>query len=456
MSDCNLQQVILKNILNNESYMRKVAAYIKKDYFEGVHKFVFGVISSYIRKYNKLPNQQELKVEIDEVENCSEEMYSDSLNLIPSLYIDSKENEKWLIDRTESWCRERAIHNAILTSFDVITGREKKVTAESLPDLLSKALAVSFDSHIGHDYFENSSERFEKYHNKEEKIPFDIDVLNEITKGGLEKKTLTVFMAGTGVGKSLIMCHLASQYLMMGKNVLYITMEMSEDKIAERIDANILDIPIDQLQTLPKNIFDNRLDSIIQKTKGKLIIKEYPTAQAHTGHFRALLNELKLKKDFVPDILFVDYINICASSRIRSLGGSVGSYNLIKAIAEELRGLAVEFELPLITATQTTRYGSVNDDPDLTDTSESFGLPATADLFLAVISNEELNAMCAYLCKQLKNRYANMFNKQRFMVGVDKSKMKLHDMEQDNSPKEEIPVYESNSKSKVRTSGLIV
>ena len=351
------------------------------------------------------------------------------MEILPNIFVKETADEQWLEDTTEKWCQDRAIHNAIMESISIIDGKHKNLTKNALPDLLSKALAVSFDTNIGHDYIENVNERFQFYHEDEERIPFDIEYFNDITKGGLPNKTLNIALAGTGVGKSLFMCHCAGNVLVQGKNVLYITMEMAEERIAERIDANLLNIPLDQLQHITQDSLVKKVGTLAAKTNGKLIIKEYPTGSAHTGHFRALLNELKLKKNFVPDMIFIDYLNICASSRMKGMGGSINSYTYIKAIAEELRGLAVEFDVPIFSATQTTRSGYSSSDPGLEDTSESFGLPATADLMFALVSSEELEALGQIMVKQLKNRYNDPNFKKRFAVGIDKSRMKLYDID---------------------------
>ena len=346
----------------------------------------------------------------------------------------TKDNEvdtEWLVDETERWCQDRAIHLAIMESINIIEGKHNSLKKDALPKLLSDALGVTFDSSVGHDYINDAEKRFDFYHMVEDRIPFDLEYFNSITKGGLPRKTLNIALAGTGVGKSLFMCHVAANALTQGRNVLYITMEMAEERIAERIDANLMNLPIDQLETLPKEMFDNKITKIAQKNIGKLIIKEYPTGAAHTGHFRALLNELKLKKNFMPDMIFIDYLNICSSSRMKGLGGSINTYSLIKSIAEEIRGLAVEFNVPIISATQTTRSGFGNSDVGLEDTSESFGLPATADFMFALVSTEELEKLGQIMVKQLKNRYNDPTSNKRFVIGVDRSRMKLYDVEDD-------------------------
>ena len=430
----NVEQVILRNVLTNESYMRKVLPFIKPEYFQGVYNQLFKEAGKFVAKYNKLPNLDAFKIEIDNSDKFNDDQYQAAMEILPNIFVQETSDEKWLEDTTEKWCQDRAIHNAIMESISIIDGKHKSLTKNALPDLLSKALAVSFDTNIGHDYIENVNERYEFYHEDEERIPFDIDFFNQITKGGLPNKTLNIALAGTGVGKSLFMCHCAGNVLVQGKNVLYITMEMAEERIAERIDANLLNIPLDQLQNITKDMLTSKVDEIASRTNGKLIIKEYPTGSAHTGHFRALLNELKLKKNFIPDMIFIDYLNICASSRMKGMGGAINSYTYIKAIAEELRGLAVEFDVPIVSATQTTRSGYSSSDPGLEDTSESFGLPATADLMFALVSSEELEALGQIMVKQLKNRYNDPNHKKRFAVGIDRSRMRLFDIDnpQDN------------------------
>ena len=409
--------------------MRKVLPFIKPEYFQGVYNQLFKEAGKFVAKYNKLPNLDAFKIEIDNSDKFNDDQYLAAMEILPNIFVKETADEQWLEDTTEKWCQDRAIHNAIMESISIIDGKHKNLTKNALPDLLSKALAVSFDTNIGHDYIENVNERFQFYHEDEERIPFDLEYFNKITKGGLPNKTLNIALAGTGVGKSLFMCHCAGNVLVQGKNVLYITMEMAEERIAERIDANLLDIPLDQLQHITQDSLVKKVDSIAAKTNGKLIIKEYPTGSAHTGHFRALLNELKLKKNFVPDMIFIDYLNICASSRMKGMGGSINSYTYIKAIAEELRGLAVEFNVPIFSATQTTRSGYSSSDPGLEDTSESFGLPATADLMFALVSSEELEALGQIMVKQLKNRYNDPGSNKRFAVGIDKSRMKLYDID---------------------------
>lgn len=420
---------ILNHLLNNEEFCRRVIPYLEKTYFEGEHKVVFDLIVQFVAKNNKLPTSKVLELELSKV-SAPDNVLTNAATLIREIQRRSDIDTDYLISESEKWCRERAVYNAIMDSIQIIDGKDNERTEGSIPDILSKALGVSFDQAIGHDYIDNSTDRFDFYNTEEQRIPFDLDYFNKITKGGLPNKTLNIALAGTGVGKSLFMCHCAANALEQGKNVLYITMEMAEERIAERIDANLMDLPIQQLETLPKNVFNSKIEKIAKGAIGKLIIKEYPTGAAHTGHFRALLNELKLKKNFRPDIIYVDYLNICASSRMRGLGGSINSYSYVKAIAEELRGLAVEFNVPVVSATQTTRSGYSNTDVGLEDTSESFGLPATADLMFALISTEELDDLGQMLVKQLKNRYNDPTKYKRFVIGVDRSRIKLYDVEE--------------------------
>ena len=445
----NIEQTILRNLLTDEKYMRKVLPFIKPDYFQGVYRTLFKETGKYVAKYNKLPTSETLIIELQESSNISNEQFQMSVDIIPQLFTNEEIDHDWLLDSTEKWCQDRAIHNAIMESISIIDGKHDKLTKGALPDLLSKALGVAFDTNVGHDYVENAEERYEFYHTEEDRIPFDLEFFNKITKGGFPNKTLNIALAGTGVGKSLFMCHVAASALVDGKNVLYITMEMAEERIAERIDANLLNIPIDQLETMPKDMFTTKVADLARKTTGKLIVKEYPTGSAHSGHFRGLLNELKLKRRFEPDIIFVDYLNICASSRMKAMGGSINSYTYIKAIAEELRGLAVEFELPIFSATQTTRSGYSNTDIGLEDTSESFGLPATADLMFALISTEELEREGQMMVKQLKNRYNDPTKNKRFVIGVDRSKMRLFDVdENDQTLTDDTPVFDNTDTGK--------
>ena len=379
-------------------------------------------------KYNARPSKEALGIEVEARNNLSETDIQ-NIRTILTTFDDVTGTDEWMQDTTEKWCKKQAIYNALMESVGIANGDSKQKTEDAIPSILSSALAVSFDSNVGHDYIEDASERFDFYTRKEDKIPFDIDLLNKITKGGLTNKSLNIALAGTGVGKSLFMCHVAAASLMQGKNVLYITAEMAEEKIAERIDANLLNVNIQDISNLSKKMFEDKVTKVAKKVQGSLIIKEYPTAQAHSGHFKALLNELQLKKNFRPDIIFIDYLNICASSRIKA-GANANSYTLVKSIAEELRGLAVEFNLPIVSATQTTRSGYGNSDVDITDTSESFGLPATADLMVALISTEELEGLGQIMVKQLKNRYNDPTIHKRFVVGIDRAKMRLYDCEQ--------------------------
>ena len=398
----DLEQTILRNILTNESYMRKVIPFVKKEYFEGVYQILFSEVTKFVGKYNKLPSLDAFKIEIDQSERFNEQTYTHAIDILPNIFEKKEENKQWLLDTTEKWCQDRAVYLAIMESISIIDGKHQTLSKNSLPDILQDALSVTFDTNVGHDYLVNVDERYAFYHAQEERIPFDLEYFNSITKGGLPNKTLNIALAGTGVGKSLFMCHVAASALAQGRNVLYITMEMAEERIAERIDANLLNVPIDQLENMSQTMFTSRVRKIADSTNGKLIIKEYPTGQAHSSHFRALLTELRLKKKFVPEIIFIDYLNICASSRMKSMGGAINSYTYIKAIAEELRGLAVEFNVPIVSATQTTRSGFGNSDPGLEDTSESFGLPATADLMFALISNDELTNLGQIMVKAVE------------------------------------------------------
>jgi replicative DNA helicase len=425
--------------------MRRVLPFIKPEYFEGVYQQLFREVAQFVAKYNKLPTAESFKIELDESTKFNDEQYRHAVEIIPEIFRVEEVDETWLYNRTEKWCQDRALFNAVMESITIIDGKHQKLTKDALPDLLTKALSVTFDTNIGHDYLENVEERYEFYHAQEEKTAFDIDLFNQITKGGLSNKSLTICLAGTGVGKSLFMCHVAASALNLGKNVLYITMEMSEERIAERIDANLLDVPIDQIEHMSKEMFSSAVNRLKTKTNGKLIVKEYPTGSANANHFRALLNELKLKKGFEPDIIMIDYLNICASARMK-MGGSVNSYAYIKAIAEELRGLAVEFDLPIVSATQTTRTGFNSSDPGLEDTSESFGLPATADLMFALVSTEELEQQGQLMVKQLKNRYNDPNKNKRFLIGIDRSKMRLYDVDDTNQNLvNDTPVFDNSN-----------
>jgi len=424
----NIEELIINNLLFQEEYSRKVLPFIKREYFStNSLGILFEEVQSYIEKYNKVISPEILSIEVENRSDLNEDQYKEASSVIGSLSGDKSELQ-WILDSTERWCQERAIYLALMESIKIADGQDAKREKGAIPQILSEALGVSFDTHIGHDYISDSDERFASYHKVEKKIPFDLDFFNKITKGGLPNKTLNIALAGTGVGKSLFMCHCAAATLLQGKNVLYITLEMAEEKIAERIDANLLNVKIQELGNLPKPMFDKKIDSLGKKTQGKLIIKEYPTASAHVGHFSSLLSDLALKRDFRPDIIFVDYLNICASSRYK--GSLVNSYTYVKAIAEELRGMAVEHDVPVVSATQTTRAGYGSSDVDITDTSESFGLPATADLMFALISTEELEGMNQIMVKQLKNRYNDLSVNKRFCVGIDRAKMRLYDVEQ--------------------------
>ena len=431
MTKLNLEQTILSNLISSSDYTRKVIPYIKEEYFQdSTEKVVFKTISMYVDRYKSPPEDKEIiKLDLQKA-TLNEEQYKVAKEYVDNLSSDiSEEQFDWLVDETEKWCKDKAIYNAILSGIHIIDGKSKDQTADAIPSILIDALSVSFDTHIGHDYMEQYEERYDYYHEVEEKVPFDLEFFNKITKGGLPNKTLNICLAGTGVGKSLFMCHVAAASLMMGKNVLYITLEMAEKKIAERIDANLMNISLTDLHDLPRRMFESRIEKIQKKTQGKLIIKEYPTASAHCGHFRSLHNELLLKKSFKPNIIFVDYINICASQRFK-YGSNVNSYTYIKGIAEEMRGLAVELNVPFVSATQTTRQGFTSTDIGLEDTSESFGLPATADLMFALISTEELEGLNQMLVKQLKNRYNDPTVNKRFIIGVERAKMKLYDVSQ--------------------------
>ena len=447
-----IETTILRNLVFNEEYSRKVIPFIQPDYFEQKsEKIIFQEITHFIVKYGSAITVEALNIEIENRTDLNEGEIKETRDICNTL-TDTPADQSWLEDTTEKWCRDRAIYLALMESIHIADGNDEKKNRDAIPTILSDALAVSFDNHIGHDYLQDYEERYQSYHRKESRIQFDLEYFNKITKGGLPNKTLNIALAGTGVGKSLFMCHLASSVLLEGKNVLYITLEMAEEKIAERIDANLLNVPIQDITDLPKPMFESKVNNISKKTQGTLIIKEYPTASAHSGHFKALLNELSLKKSFKPDIIFIDYLNICASSRYRQ-NTSVNSYSYIKAIAEELRGLAVESNLPIVSATQTTRSGYGSSDVDLTDTSESFGLPATADLMFALISTEELEALNQIMIKQLKNRYNDPTMFKRFVVGIDRAKMRLYDVEQkaqddivDNGKEEEYDPEEKKPK----------
>ena len=447
----NITLTILENLIANENYARKVLPFLKEEYFQYRNqRVVFNEINSFALKYSKLPTKTSLEVELDNRKDLSEQQYKDITNIISNFTEDSVDSE-WLTDTTEKFCKDRAIYNAVVDGISIIEGRDSSRKPDALPSLLTDALSVSFDNRVGHDYIEDASDRFDYLHRKEERIPFDLEYFNKITKGGLPQKTLNIALAGTGVGKSLFMCHMAANCINQGRNVLYITLEMAEERIAERIDANLMNVSMESLQDLPKPMYDDKIEKIMQKVKGKLIIKEYPTASAHTNHFRSLLQELSIKKSFKPEIIFIDYLNICASSRFKG-GSNINSYTLIKSIAEELRGLAVENNVPIVSATQTTRGGYVSTDIGLEDTSESFGLPATADFMFALISTEEMEELQQITVKQLKNRYNDPTVNKRFVLGIDRSKMKLYDVELnaqtdlvDSGQEDEIPALDKSN-----------
>jgi len=446
-----IEKTALSNLISNERYARKVLPFIKKNYFDiKEEEVVFDEITKFVDKYNKLPTKTAMVIELDGRKDLSEVEHKKVVELIQSLNSTDVDFD-WLVDTTEKFCKDKAIYNAIVDGIKIIDGKDGKRTADAIPEILTEALGVSFDSSVGHDYLADSESRFDYYHKIEEKIPFDLDFFNKITKGGLPPKTLNIALAGTGVGKSLFMCHVAANCLSQGKNVLYITLEMAEERIAERIDANLMNISMEDLHDLPKKMFQDKIARITKKTSGKLIVKEYPTASAHSSHFRGLIKELAIKKSFKPDIVFIDYLNICASSRLKG-SQNVNSYTYIKAIAEELRGLAVETNVPFMSATQTTRTGFVSSDVGLEDTSESFGLPATADFMFALISNEELDGLNQILVKQLKNRYNDPTSNKRFVVGIDRAKMKLYDVENNaqkelvnNGQEKDIPSFDRTS-----------
>ena len=422
-----IETTILRNLLCNEQFYRKVVPFVKPDYFNEIHeRVIYEEVWNFASTYELVPTKEVLTINLESRKDLNEEVYQNAVKTIAELS-DATVEHQWLLDTTEKWCKDRAIYLALLESIKVADGGNPKISKDAIPAILQEALAVSFDEHVGHDYIENSVERYEFYHREEDKIPFHLEYFNKITKGGLPNKTLNVALAGTGVGKSLFMCDLAAHCLSMGRNVLYITLEMAEEKIAERIDANLFNVNIKDLVDLPETIFQSRINELKRKTQGRLIIKEYPTASAHVGHFKSLLNELQLKKTFKPDIVFIDYLNICASARYK--GAIVNSYTYVKAIAEELRGLAVEHNVPLVSATQTTRSGFGNSDVDLTDTSESFGLPATADFMFALIATEDLEKDGKIMVKQLKNRYNDPTMYKRFLVGVDRARMKLYNVD---------------------------
>jgi KaiC/GvpD/RAD55 family RecA-like ATPase len=426
----SFEKVLFSHLIHNEDFSRKVIPFLKEEYFhDHVDKTVFNIIDSYVKTYNKFPSKEAIVIDLSNSSNISEETYKSAKSVINSLERDENSDLEWLLDKTEQFCQEKAVYNAIMSSIQIIDDKSGKLSKGSIPSILSDALAVSFDTNIGHDFIDDASARYDFYHRKEERIPFGLEYLDKITKGGLPKKTLSVAMSTTGGGKSLFMCHCAATNLAMGRNVLYITMEMAEERIAERIDANLLDTPIDELELLPKDSYQRKIDKVKSKTIGKLIIKEYPTGAAGSANFRHLLNELKLKKNFIPEIIYVDYLNICASSRLKN-GSNINSYTYVKAIVEELRGLAIETNTVLITATQSVRSSHSSSDVELSDTSESWGVPQTADFFIAIINNEELQSLNQVMIKQLKNRFSDLTDNRRFVLGIDKTKMRLYDVEQ--------------------------
>jgi replicative DNA helicase len=446
-----IETIILSKMFSDEDYTRKIIPFLRDEYFhDSAERKLFSYMNAFINKYNSLPTIEAIEIAAQNDTSVNENDFKNLNEKLTQMDSDLEVNAKWLLEETEKFCKDKAVYNAIMKSIQIIDGGDKEHSQDGIPSILQEALGICFDNNVGHDYLDNSESRFDFYHRVENKMPFDLEMFNKITGGGLPNKTLNIALAGTGVGKSLFMCHMASGALAQGKNVLYITMEMSEEKIAERIDANMMNVNIGELKDLSRSMFDTRIDKIRNKTEGKLIIKEYPTASAHVGHFKALLNELMLKRNFAPDIVFVDYLNICASSRFKP-GAGVNSYTYVKAIAEELRGFAVEFDLPVVSATQTTRGGYANSDVELTDTSESFGLPATADLMFALISTEELEKMGQLMVKQLKNRYNDPGLNKRFMVGIDRGKMRLYDLEESaqkgitDSGQDDIPVFEKTT-----------
>mgnify|MGYP001324832338 FL=1 len=441
-----IEQTILRHLVHKENFARKALPFLRDEYFsDSSERLIYHRINEFVQKYNDIPSREALEIDLEQIKNLSEDQYGGCVDIIKSLEEPEPVDDQWLIDETERFCQDRAIYNAIMDSIGIIDGKDKDRTKGSIPEILTSALAVSFDSHIGHDFLEDYEDRFDFYHRVEERIPFDLEMLNTITRGGLPRKSLNIILAGTGVGKTLAMCHMAASNLVLGKNVLYITMEMAEEKIAERIDANLLNVAVDELTQLPKDSYEKKVERVRNKTVGKLIIKEFPTASAHVGHLRHLLNELQLKRSFVPDIIYIDYLNICLSARIKA-GANVNSYTYVKAIAEELRGLAVEKNLPIVSATQTTRTGYSNSDPGLEDTSESFGLPATADFMIALVSSDQLSDLNQIMIKQLKNRYNDPTINRRFVVGVDRAKMRMYDLDDSaQSTSEDKPLMDTTS-----------
>jgi archaellum biogenesis ATPase FlaH len=426
--EANLQKLVLQSFVHDEDFCRKAMPHVKAEYFESGERVAYELILDFILKYNKLPTASALAIELQTTTKGAVDTRNHAGEVIKDLEVREKIDIDWLLHQTEKWCQERSVFLAVMESLAIIDGKRPNVAPGMIPNILQKALSVTFDTNVGHDYIEGATQRYEYYHKKEARIPFDIEMLNSITRGGVPKKTLNIVMAGVNVGKSLVLCHLAASYLVQGKNVLYITLEMSEERIAERIDANLFDVSLDQIEKLPKDVFDTKVKKIAAKTHGKLIIKEYPTAAAHSGHFRALLNELKLKRNFIPEVIFIDYIGICASARVKGLSGSVNTNSFVKAVSEELRGLAIEFNVPLWTATQVNRTGFASSDPEMTDIADSFSLTGTADFMISLTETEQLEKLGQFLIKQLKNRYNNKATNKRFIVGVDKDKMRLYDV----------------------------
>ena len=423
-----IEETIISSLVTNEAFLRKSIPFIRDEYFQGqIERFVFKEIDTYVSEYSNIPSKEALIIGINKRTNINDDLHSKIVNYISGIEkLDL--NLDWLVNETEQFCKDRSVYNAVLKSISIIDGKEKDLAPDALPGILSEALSVSFDSNVGHDYYDSADDRYEFYHREEERIPFDVDLLNKITKGGLPNKSLMCWLAGTGVGKSLVMCHQAAAAMEVGKNVLYITLEMAEERIAERIDANLMDVDISGIQNLSRSDFNGKIDKVRKKCQGELVIKEYPTSSAHTGHFEHLLDELNIKKSFRPDIIFIDYINLCTSKRFKNASNQ-NSYTIVKAIAEELRGLSVVHNVPIVTATQVNRSGAGDADIDLTNTAESFGLPATVDLMLALISTEDLEDMNQIMIKQLKNRYNDVSYYKRFTVGIDRAKMRLYDLE---------------------------
>ena len=441
----NIEKLVLSNLAFNEEYSRKTLPFIRQDYFqEPADKVVYNLINSYVLKYNTFPTKEALAIDLGNEQGINEEIFKRAKEVINTLITDNQNDVKWLVDRTEQFCKDRALYNAIFQSIQIIDDKSGKLGTGVIPELLSQALAVSFDTSIGHDYFENADQRFEYYNRKEFKTPFSLDVFNKITKGGVSPGTLNIVLAGVHVGKTLTLCQFAAAHLAIGKNVLYITLEISEEEISKRIDANLLDLSMDELDIIPKSTFDARIEKLKRKTVGKLIVKQYPAASANATHFKHLLNELRLKKNFRPDVVYIDYINLCTSSRMK-YGSNINSYTLIKSIAEELRGLAVEEHLPIFTATQVTRTGFTSSDVGMEDTAESFGLPATADFMFALTTSEELQGLAQLMVKQLKNRYDNLGKLPRFVVGVDYYKMRLYDIEESGQIQPDTPLMDKTA-----------